>query len=89
MSEEVESLSIRYKERYVGAETASCINALYTKSPLQTASAKKRMRQQAWGHSPGRRLSHLARRRKAFSSANLSSVAGSRRDKKMIMVEIK
>ncbi|XP_054277865.1 uncharacterized protein LOC128996512 [Macrosteles quadrilineatus] len=89
-SEELERLSIRYKERYVGVETSSCVNALFAKSPLCTASARKRARHRAWGHSPGRRLSHLARRRKAFSSANLCSVAGNKNpDKKMIMVEIK
>lgn len=83
----MERLSMRYKDRYVGAETSSCVNALFAKSPSRTASARKRARTRAWGHSPGRRLSHLARRRKAFSYC---SVAGNNNpDKKMIMVEIK
>lgn len=92
-SEDLEWLCSKYIERYVGNETSSWVNSLYIRSPTRTASAKKRARYRGWGHSPGRRLSHLARRRRAFTSANLQSVVanngGLHRDKKMILVEIK
>lgn len=92
VSEELEYLSAKYKERYIGNETSSCVNSLYTKQTTLTASARKRARHRNWGQSPGRRLSHLARRRKAFTSANLQSVAESNAkypEKKMILIDVR
>lgn len=90
-SEELEYLCSKYKERYVGNETSSCVNSLYTKHTILTASAKKRARHRGWGQSPGRRLSHLARRRKAFTSASFQSVADNNAknpEKKMILIDV-
>uniref|UniRef100_A0A1B6E5X4 Uncharacterized protein n=1 Tax=Clastoptera arizonana TaxID=38151 RepID=A0A1B6E5X4_9HEMI len=91
-SEELENLCSKYKDRYVCNETSSWVNSLYAQSPKKSASAKKRARYRGWGHSPGRRLSHLARRRIAFSSANLQNVSEKNallKNKKMILVELK
>lgn len=71
----------KYQKRFVGAEMQSTCTVFETQnmsSPVKRKTTKPR-----WGgKSPGRRLSHLARRRITFSSANLqaggSSLAGSR-----------
>nr|XP_018902069.1 PREDICTED: uncharacterized protein LOC109033758 [Bemisia tabaci] len=69
-SEELATLVDKFRERYVSSETNS---SFITQGPMLTGSAKKRARRRAWGgYSPGRRLSHLAQRRRTFSSANLS-----------------
>ncbi|XP_076268398.1 cyclin E-interacting protein minus [Rhynchophorus ferrugineus] len=80
LSEEIESLCDKYQKRFVGGETqSSCtVFELSAGSPSKRKSTKPR-----WGaKSPGRRLSHLARRRITFSSANMqaggSNLAGSR-----------
>ncbi|XP_064543576.1 uncharacterized protein mi isoform X2 [Drosophila montana] len=66
-AEQNEYLSLSVVERYVGAETATS----YVRSP---SSAKKRnMRMKMLTKSPGNRLSHLAKRRAIFSSANLAT----------------
>ncbi|KAH8413825.1 hypothetical protein KR222_009008 [Zaprionus bogoriensis] len=66
-AEQNEYLSLSVVERYVGAETATS----YVRSP---SSAKKRnMRMKMLTQSPGNRLSHLAKRRAIFSSANLAT----------------
>lgn len=71
-SVEYEFLSNKYQERYVGSETSCTV--IDKTSSLQdslTASAKKKARKHPWNYSPGRRLSHLARRRQIFTSASL------------------
>ncbi|KAH8277728.1 hypothetical protein KR018_004221 [Drosophila ironensis] len=66
-SEQNEYLSLSVVDRYVGVETATS----YVRSP---SSAKKRnMRMKLLTQSPGNRLSHLAKRRAIFSSANLAT----------------
>ncbi|KAM7344838.1 cyclin E-interacting protein minus [Cochliomyia hominivorax] len=66
-SENNEYLSMSVVERFIGAETASS----YQNSP---SSAKKRStRLKLLCQSPGNRLSHLAKRRAIFSSANLAT----------------
>lgn len=68
-SERIELLNLSVIERYIGAETSSSYNAHTTVS-----SAKKRnLRLKMLSQSPGSRLSHLAKRRAIFSSANLQS----------------
>lgn len=80
VSEEIESMCEKYQKRFVGAETQSTCTVF----ELQVSSpTKRKMTKPRWGgKSPGRRLSHLARRRITFSSANLqtggSRLAGSR-----------
>ncbi|KFB46907.1 AGAP005115-PA-like protein [Anopheles sinensis] len=74
VSEKIELLGLKYIERYIGAETSSSFNMCHSPS-----SAKKRnQRMKMLNQSPGSRLSHLARRRAIFSSANLlNNSAGS------------
>lgn len=66
-SEKIEILNLSVADRYIGAETATSFH-------LSPSSAKKRnMRLKQLTQSPGSRLSHLAKRRAIFSSANLQS----------------
>nr|XP_023025972.1 uncharacterized protein LOC111513979 [Leptinotarsa decemlineata] len=89
LSEEFEDLCAKYAQRYVGAETQSTCTVFESNclSPMKRKQVKQR-----WAvKSPGRRLSHLARRRITFSSVNLqsgiSSFAGSRA--RQILVDTK
>lgn len=70
-SEELEHLCLKYAERCVGAETQSTCT-VFESNP--TNLQKRKMAKPKWGaKSPGRRLSHLARRRITFCSSNLQS----------------
>lgn len=74
VSEKIELLGLKYVDRYIGAETSSTFNVI--RSPSSTK--KRNLRLKMINQSPGSRLSHLARRRAVFSSANLlNSSAGS------------
>lgn len=77
MSEELEELCVKFGERYVGAETQSSCTIFETNcpSPRKRLGAAAKARWSA--KSPGRRLSHLARRRITFSSANLQAAGSS------------
>lgn len=71
LSEKFEDLCTKYSLKYVGGETqSSCtIFEINQSSPSKRKSTKLR-----WNaKSPGRRLSHLARRRITFSSSNLQN----------------
>ncbi|KAK9892235.1 hypothetical protein WA026_019036 [Henosepilachna vigintioctopunctata] len=71
LSEEIEHLCDKYAKRYIGAETQSTCCAVEKKYSSPT---KRKTIKQKWAtKSPGRRLSHLARRRITFSSANLQA----------------
>lgn len=71
MSEDFEFYCTKYATRYVGVETTSSCTVWSTNLP---GSAKKRNARLRWGvKSPGRRLSHLAKRRITFSSSNLQA----------------
>lgn len=60
---------MKIQARFVQSETASTCNVWAESERAMTNSARKRRQ---WnGVSPGRRLSHLARRRQMFSKANL------------------
>ncbi|KXJ71532.1 hypothetical protein RP20_CCG020336 [Aedes albopictus] len=73
VTEKIELLGLKYVERYIGRETNTSFDV--SRAP---PSAKKKMRLKLLNKSPGSRLSHLARRRATFSSANLlNSSAGS------------
>ncbi|XP_060525055.1 uncharacterized protein LOC132701272 [Cylas formicarius] len=81
VSEEIEALCEKYAKRFVGAETQSSCTVF--EPPAVVSPSKRKMLKPKWNaKSPGRRLSHLARRRITFSSANLqaggSSLAGLR-----------
>lgn len=69
-------LCMKYAERYVSCETQSTCTVFqqtFLSSPL-----KRKANRLRWAvKSPGRRLSHLARRRITFSSANLQAAGSS------------
>ncbi|XP_055919390.1 uncharacterized protein LOC129951321 [Eupeodes corollae] len=71
-SESIELLSLAVIERFIGAETSTSYTSNNSSSP---SSAKKRnLRQKMLTQTSGyNRLSHLAKRRAAFSSANLAT----------------
>ncbi|XP_046753399.1 uncharacterized protein LOC124416415 isoform X2 [Diprion similis] len=85
--EDFEYLSIKLCERYVGAETQSTCHPWFTKQAPGSATKRKMLGRRNVGQSPGRRLSHLARRRRAFSSANLQGMGLT--DKRQVVLDIK
>lgn len=74
-------------ERYIGAETQSTCNIWFSKQPLGSAKKRSLLAKRENGQSPGKRLTHLARRRKTFSSANLQGLGLS--EKRQLVVQIK
>jgi hypothetical protein len=93
ISEEFEILCQKLQERYVGKETTSSCN-IWFNCDISNKVSNVARRHRSTGLSPGRRLSHLARRKRAFSCANLlnSSVADSRHsaaERRFIKVETK
>lgn len=72
-SERIAELSMKLQAKFVQSETTSTFSIL-TESSRQFASAVAGRRPFS-GISPGRRLSHLARRRQMFSKANLQQLA--------------
>lgn len=75
-TEKIELVALELVERYVGCETVSS----YTTCVKSPQSSKKRaLKSKTVMQSPGRRLSHLARRRAIFSSANLKQGVASNR----------
>lgn len=67
--EQYESLTVKYRSRFLGTETASSFVVADISSAKKRANRTKALQQN--NSSPGRRLSHLARRRAIFSCANL------------------
>ncbi|KAJ8717149.1 hypothetical protein PYW08_005548 [Mythimna loreyi] len=88
-SEKLDLLTLRYGERYVGAETDTSVN-IYSggmQSP-NSASKRKALRlKMAQAKSPGRRLSHLARRRQAFASAATINEKAQSSTAKMVLID--
>lgn len=75
LSEEFEQLCTKYGQRYIGSETHSSCTVFETNfgSPSKRKSTKLR-----WNtKSPGRRLSHLARRRITFNNPVLQNSGSS------------
>lgn len=71
VSEEFELLCAKYGQRFVGQESYSSCTIF---SARDTPSKKKAANKMRWAaKSPGRRLSHLAKRRITFSSASLQA----------------
>lgn len=85
--EEYENLTVKLCERYVGAETQSTCNIWFSKQPPGSAKKRSLLAKRENGQSPSKRLTHLARRRKTFSSANLQGLGLS--DKRQLVVQIK
>lgn len=67
-SEKIELTALDLIERFIGCETVSSYTTC-VKSPQSTK--KRALKSKSIMQSPGRRLSHLAKRRAIFSSANL------------------
>lgn len=71
VDEEIDSLYLKFVDKYIGEETASSLN--HKDGP---SSAKKRSdKLKLITKSPGSRLSHLAKRRKLFSSDSLKNTS--------------
>lgn len=85
--EEFENLAIKLCERYVGAETQSTCNIWFSKQMPGSARKRNSLAKREIGQSPGKRLTHLAKRRKTFSSANLQGMSLS--DRRQLVVQIK
>lgn len=84
--EEFENLTIKLCERYIEAETKSTCNIWFSK---QTSPKKRSLLAKCEsGLSPEKRLTHLARRRKTFSSANLQGL-GLADKRKQVVLEVK
>ncbi|XP_052894862.1 uncharacterized protein LOC128302153 [Anopheles moucheti] len=73
VSESFELLGLKYIERYISAETSCSFNMTI----MQSSAKKRNQRLKLLNQSPGRRLSHLARRRATFSSESLLNTSGS------------
>lgn len=67
--EQYEYLTVKYQNRFLGTETASSFVMVDISSAKKRANRTRALQQN--NSSPGRRLSHLARRRAIFSCANL------------------
>ncbi|XP_070164683.1 uncharacterized protein Mi [Polyergus mexicanus] len=85
--EEFENLTVKLCERYIGAETQSTCNIWFSKKAPGSARKRTLLAKRENGQSPEKKLSHLARRRRTFCSANLQGLGLT--DKKQLMVQIK
>ncbi|XP_050352247.1 uncharacterized protein LOC126774755 [Nymphalis io] len=88
-SEKIEQLMQRYAERFVGAETDTSVN-IYSgglQSPSSACKRKAMRLKMAQMKSPGRRLSHLARRRQAFCSAATIHEKAHSSTAKMVLID--
>ncbi|XP_011310918.1 uncharacterized protein mi isoform X2 [Fopius arisanus] len=83
--EDFENLAMRLCQRYVGNETQSTCTSWFTKQAPSSVKKRTLLGRRNIGQSPGKRLSHLARRRRTFSSANLQGMA----EKRQLMLNLK
>ncbi|XP_026320991.1 uncharacterized protein LOC113231045 isoform X2 [Hyposmocoma kahamanoa] len=90
-SEKFELLALRYGERYVGVETDTSVNVHSGSSQSPSSASKRRALRLklAQTKSPGRRLSHLARRRQAFCNAATISEKAHSSTAKMVYIDKK
>ncbi|XP_053973045.1 uncharacterized protein LOC128873466 [Hylaeus volcanicus] len=85
--EEFENLTPKLCERYIGVETQSTCTIWFSKQAPGSARKRSLLAKRDNGQSPGKRLSHLTRRRRTFSSANLQGLALN--NKKLRVLSIK
>ncbi|KAL2735595.1 hypothetical protein V1478_003235 [Vespula squamosa] len=85
--EEFENLTMKLCERFIGAETQSTCNVFFSKQGPGSARKRSVLAKRNYGQSPGKRLSHLARRRRTFSSANLQGL--NLNDKRQLVLSVK
>lgn len=88
-SERVEQLIMKCNARFVGAETASSVTVYSDSLPSPSSAGKRKALRMklSQGKSPGRRLSHLARRRQAFSRATMLSDKSQAGTSKMVLID--
>lgn len=86
-SEQVESLAMRYGERYVGAETDTSVSIHSGGLQSPSSASKRKALRLAQAKSPGRRLSHLARRRQTFCSAATIGEKTQGNASKMVLID--
>ncbi|XP_068620092.1 uncharacterized protein mi isoform X2 [Battus philenor] len=90
-TEKYQLLLQKYRERFVGGETDTSVN-IYSGGLQSPSSASKRKAlrlKMAQAKSPGRRLSHLARRRQAFCSAATINEKAQASTAKMVLIDKK
>lgn len=85
--EEFEGLTSKLCNRYIGAETQSTCTVWFSKPAPGSAKKRNHLAKHNNGQSPTKRLSHLTRRRKIFSSANLQGLALN--NKRLVVLNIK
>ncbi|CAD1468975.1 unnamed protein product, partial [Heterotrigona itama] len=85
--EEFESLTPKLCNRYIGGETQSTCTVWFSKPVPGSAKKRNHLAKHNNGQSPTKRLSHLTRRRKVFSSASLQGLALN--NKKFVVLNIK
>ena len=85
--EEFENLTSKLCERYIGAETQSTCTVWFSKHAPGSAKKRNLLAKRDNGQSPGKRLNHLTRRRRTFSSANLQGLALN--NKRLLVLNIK
>ncbi|XP_076683062.1 cyclin E-interacting protein minus [Andrena cerasifolii] len=85
--EEFENLTSKLCERYIGAETQSTCTIWFSKHAPGSAKKRNLLAKRDNGQSPGKRLNHLTRRRRTFSSANLQGLALN--NKRLLVLNIK
>lgn len=71
----------------MGAETQSTCTVWFSKHAPGSAKKRNLLAKRDNGQSPGKRLSHLTRRRRTFSSANLQGLTLN--NKKLLVLNIK
>lgn len=85
--EEFENLTVKLCERYIGAETQSTCNIWFSKQPPGSVKKPSLLTRRGNGQSPEKRLTHLAKRRRTFCSANLQGLGLT--NKRQLMIPIK
>ncbi|XP_063830746.1 uncharacterized protein LOC135080006 [Ostrinia nubilalis] len=86
-SEKFEALALRYGERFVGAETDTSVSVHSGGMQSPSSASKRKALRLAQAKSPGRRLSHLARRRQMFCSAATINEKAQASASKMVLID--
>nr|XP_034183988.1 uncharacterized protein LOC117606086 [Osmia lignaria]XP_034183989.1 uncharacterized protein LOC117606086 [Osmia lignaria] len=85
--EDFENFLPKLCERYIGAETQSTCTVWFSKQAPGSAKKRNLLAKCNNGQSPGKRLNHLTKRRRTFSSANLKGLIPN--NKKLLVLNIK
>ncbi|XP_058797580.1 uncharacterized protein LOC131667860 [Phymastichus coffea] len=85
--EDFENLRVKLCDRYIGNETQSTCNVWFVKQAPNSVRKRGLLHKRNNGQSPSKRLSHLARRRRTFSSANLQGLGVA--EKKLVTISVR